>query len=261
MLRPSIAALAAIAVSLAAPTARAHVIWIETAPAAVPARSQRVEVFFGEPHESLREESGGRLDQHSDLQVAVQDPGGRSRPLDRKKEVNCFAASFTPRALGRHAIVATSLRHPVQPGSGGAPAAKPMYYARAHVLSFTRGRVSEREAVAGEPSTLDILPVTRALDPVRGSIAHRAGGEVAVRVVFQGKPLAGVRVTAIAPNGWLRELPVTDAWGVTSVVALWPGRYVLDVSHEETSRGTFGGVPYDVLRHRATLTFTVDDAS
>lgn len=260
MLRTAVTVSLAVALALAAPAARAHVVWIETASSGAPERPQRVEVFFGEPHESLREESGGRLDQHADLQVAVQEPNGRSRPLDRRKEAACFAASFTPRVLGRHSIVVTSARHPVQPATSGGPAVKPMYYARAQVLSFLPGRVSEREAAPGEASALDILPVTRSLDPVRGSIASRAGGEVVVRVVFRGKPLAGVRVTAVAPNGWLRELPVTDAWGATSVGALWPGRYVLDVSHEEASRGTFGGVAYDVVRHRSTLTFAVDPA-
>lgn len=245
--------------ALVAPgAAEAHFIWIETDPAAQPGRSQAVLVYFGEPHEFLREESGGRLDQHDGLRAWLVDPHGERLEVVLKKELNRFVGAFTPRAVGRHNVLVTSLNHAVMDLTEyDRPIVKPLFYARTQSLVFEAGRNSEREKEISQFADLDIVPVTKALDPVRGSIVPRTGNEVVVRVVFKGRPLAKRRVNAFGPNGWVKELQATDSWGVTSFVPLWPGRYVLVVTNDEKTPGRFGDRTYDVVEHRATLSLLI----
>lgn len=243
---------------LAAGAAEAHFIWIETEPAGQPGRSQAVLVYFGEPHEFLREEAGGRLDHHDGLRAWVTDPHGEKLELTLKKEQNRFVGAFTPKAVGRHNVVVTSLEHPVMDlREYDRPVVKPLFYARVQSMAFEAGRTSEREREITQFGDFDIVPVTRSLDPVRGSIVPRVGNEVVVRVVFRGRPLAKRRVNAFGPNGWIKELQPTDSWGVTSFVPLWPGRYVLVVSNDEKTPGRFGDRAYEVVEHRATLSVLV----
>jgi hypothetical protein len=61
--------------------AEAHFIWIEAEPVGKPDAPVEISLFYGEPHEFLREESPGNLDRHAGLQAWVVDPSGeRSSP-------------------------------------------------------------------------------------------------------------------------------------------------------------------------------------
>ncbi len=174
------------------------------------------------------------------------------------KQQNRFAGSFSPTVPGRHHVEVSSLEHPVQDlADFGGKLTKPLFFARAQFLVFSPGRVSEREQEPKEPLELDILPVTRALDPLRGSIVPKAGAEFAVRLVFKGKPLARRRITALGPNGWSKELPATDSWGVTTFVPVWPGRYVLTAVNDEKVPGEFRGQRYEVVAYRASFSLVV----
>lgn len=239
-------------------TADAHFIWVEVDPKAEPGGAQEIQVYFGEPHEFLREESGGRLDQHDGLQAWVIDPKGKKIELQLKKGLNRYVGTFTPAAVGRHNVVVTSQYHEVMDLTEyDRGVVKPHFYARAQFLAFEKGRVSEREAEIKEFLGLDIVPATKALDPLKGSIVANAGAEIVVRAVFKGQPLVKRRVNAFGPNGWLKELQSTDSLGMTSFVPLWPGRYVLVLMNDEKAPAEFNGKRYDALNHRASLSILV----
>lgn len=240
-------------------TASAHFVWIEVDPKAEAGKSQKIEIYFGEPHEFLREEAGGRLDQHDGLRAWVTDPKGRKSDVSVKKGVNRFGGAFVPKAVGRHSVTVSSPSHPVQNLTEyGGKLTKPLFYARTQFLAFETGRVSEREEENKETMDLDIVPVTKGLDPIKGTIAPKAGAEIAVRVMFKGRPLAKRRVNALGPNGWSKELQSTDSWGVTSFVPLWPGRYVLVVTNDENVAGEFKGSRYEAISHRASLSLLIE---
>lgn len=241
------------------PLAQAHFIWIETNLKGEPAKSQMVEIYFGEPHEFLREEAGGRLDQHDGIEAWTIGAKGEKTKLALRKGKNLFSGVITPQKVGRYNLIAKSLGHEVQDltqSDGGI--IRPLFFARTQFLSFEKGRVSEREEEIKEYLDLDIIPVTKSLDPLTGSIVPRAGDEFVVRVIFKGKPLAKKRVNAFGPNGWIKEMQSTDSWGVTSFAPLWPGRYVLQITHDEKAPGEFKGKSYETLNHRATLSLLVD---
>jgi hypothetical protein len=239
--------------------ALAHFLWVEVEPRWELGRNGEIHVYFGEPHEFLREEAGGRLDQHDGLRAWVIGPKGTKTEVAVKKEINRFVGAFAPTAPGRHQVLVTSPNHSVVDLTRyGRGVVKPFFSARAQFLVFDRGRLSEREEEVREFAPLDLVPVTRALDPLKGTIVSRAGSEVVVRAILDGRPLAGRRVNALAPNGWLKELPATDSWGVTSFSPPWPGRYVLVILAEDRTPGRFHGKAYEVLEHRASLSILVD---
>lgn len=240
-------------------TARAHFIWIESEPKGEPGKSHKVEIYFGEPHEFLREEAGGRLDQHDSIEAWAAAAKGEKINIALKKGVNLFSGAVILRAVGRYNIIAKSLGHEVQGSQSDRGTSRPLFFARGQFFSFERGRVSEREEEIKEHLDLDIIPVTKSLDPLIGSIVPKVGNEFVVRVIFKGKPVTRKRVNAFGSNGWIKELPSTDSWGVTSFVPLWPGRYVLQISQDEKAPGEFQGKSYDTLNYRATLTTLVDD--
>lgn len=245
---------------LVPPAVEAHFIWIETDPRGAPGKGQQVLVYFGEPHEFLREEAGGRLDQHDGLKAWSVDPKGEGIEITLKKELNRFSGIATPHRVGRYNVIAKSLNHEVMDLTKyDRGIIKPFFFARTQFLSFGAGRVSEREEEPKEYLDLDILPVTKALVPQEGSIVPKVGTEIAVRVIFKGKPLVKRRVNAFGPNGWIKEMQVTDSWGVTTFVPLWPGLYVLVVMHDEKAPGEFQGKRYEALNYRATLSILVKE--
>src|SRR3990172_134604 len=239
-------------------TAQAHFIWIETNPKGEAGANHVVEIYFGEPHEFLREEAGGRLDQHDGIEAWALGPKKERTKIDLRKAINLFGGSVIPRNVGRYNLIAKSMGHEVQDLTPGRGASRPLFFARTQFLSFEEKRVSEREEEIKEHLDLDIIPVSKSLDSLSGSIIPKPGDEFVVRVIFKGKPLASQRVNAFGPNGWIKELPSTDSWGVTSFVPLWPGRYVLQISQDETAPAEFKGKRYETLNYRATFTMLVN---
>ena len=103
-----------------------------------------------------------------------------------------------------------------------------IYYARA-------GR---SEAKAGMP--LEIVPT--------------AAGASSFTLIRDGKPLAGVKVTAISPDKWSKGF-VTDAQGRVTLPIKEKGRYILTATQEEKGDLSLRGAKVATLYNIATLTF------
>ncbi len=103
-----------------------------------------------------------------------------------------------------------------------------IYYARA-------GR---SEAKAGMP--LEIVPT--------------AAGANSFTLVRDGKPLAGIKVTAISPDKWSKGF-VTDAQGRVTLPIREKGRYILTATQEEKGDLSLRGAKVATLYNIATLTF------
>ena len=160
--------------------------------------------------------------------------------------------------MGRHNVIVTNAGHEVMDlRAYEGVVTRPIFYARAQFLAYEKGRVSEREAEIKDLLDYDIVPVTRTLDPLSGSITVRPGHEVVVRFLARGQPLVRRRLQVLGPNGWVKELRPTDSWGVTQFVPLWSGWYVVAIERDEKTPGDFQGTPYDVTSLRVTLTLLV----
>ncbi len=191
----------------------AHALWLEGDTAAT-------RLYFGEYAENLRESSPGRLDNIIEPAVTVIDAAGEGKPAEARRENNHFAIT------GGATVLVQALKQPVreqsvrESGEISNPAQRRFLYARL-------GK--------GGSLPLDI----------------QNNGNL-LRLSFMGKPVAKAEIVVIAPNGWEKHLR-TDEKGETAFSLPEPGLYVIEATHELSKTGEFGGKPYTVEVHRATL--------
>lgn len=209
-----------IALLAVAVPASAHYLWIERQ------GDGRARLYFGEYQDNEREKAGGRLDEIRDPRAWFLDRHARRRELTAAKRADHFDLGPVNATA---AVFAEESGYEVRDWTRfGYGVAKPMFYAR----YATRGTVSAQEPQLA----LDIVP----LDAQR------------LRVTFRGSPLAKVKLTVFAPNGWTQERR-TDEAGEANIATPWPGQYVVEVIHLERRPGEFEGKSYENLRHRMTL--------
>lgn len=203
--------------ALASSSVPAHYIWLEP-------QGEGARLYFGEVNE-VREQSPGRLDEI--VQPRVWTPAGGQQRVARLQ--GAFAVEGR---VGPH-LIAMESGYVVQDWTRlGLGLVKPIFYARLSAWPVAG-------AVPAAPELrLDVQPVP---------------GNDAVRVLFDGKPLAGAKLAVHAPNGWDQEYKA-DADGRVSVALPWRGQYVLEAIHREPAAGEFQGRRFEAVRHRATLT-------
>lgn len=182
-----------------------------------PAKGNAI-IHFGEFNEGVIEHSPGRMDEMPSI-----DAFAGKTPLKVSKQAKQFLLSAR---TGTTAITAQELDYAVKDWrASGIGLAKPMYYARFG-------------AATAPTLDLDILPA--------------ADGKTA-QVFLYGKPLAAAAFSIHAPNGWSQS-GKADKDGKITLSQPWRGQYLVEVIAPEKAPGTYNGVAYDVVRHRATLT-------
>jgi hypothetical protein len=247
-----------LSVGLMVSAASAHFIWIETPSENDRKKEQKAALYFGEYQEFLREEAGGRLDLVDAVKAWAIDPKGTRQALSLEKKTNHFVSTLSPSCLpGRYHILAENTEAEVQDlTKHDIGIVKPQFYARGQFFCVEDGRISEREKEVEQAFEMDIIPISKGVNLVKGDLAPRLGGEVVVKVYFKKEPLAKTALLVHSPLGWDKEMH-TDSQGIASFTPLWPGQYVLELVHLEKAPGEFKGKKYNAVRHRATTTIQV----
>lgn len=246
-----------------APPSQAHFVWIEAPTVGKTGEEIPVNVFFGEYHEGVREKRGGRLDNRKGLELQAISPSGKqSGPLTWNEEENRFSGKLKLTEPGIYDLVGTDAKSLVVDYTKyGIGVVRPMFYARTRILSFQDGLVSKNVRKPEPRMGLDILPVTRHLDHMNGKFGPAPKEEMVYQIYFNGKPLTQkADILIYAPNGWMWE-GKADSEGTGRFSPLWPGTYVIDVVFKEQVPGNFMGKPYELVRHRSTLTLAVPSAA
>ena len=95
--------------------------------------------------------------------------------------------------------------------------------------------------------------------PLSDPAAAKPGDSLRVRVLFQGKPLAGIAVERTDGITPIKEEDIprfmTDSDGVASVPIAGTGLHLLAIDYKVSPSGTAGLAKTDL--YNATLTFTV----
>jgi uncharacterized GH25 family protein len=235
----------------------AHFVWIETDSTARPGIEQSIRVYFGEYQESLREEAGGRLDTIDGVTLRIVDPKRVQTEIMLTKKGNHFEGTLPSCTPGRYAVMAEQREAAVQDLTKyDIGIVKPMFHARTQFMCFEEGRVGEREPDTAAHQDLDVIPLSKGLNLAKGTLTYGPGGEIVVKVVFQGAPFASKHLLVHAPIGWDKELH-TDSQGIASFTPPWPGRYVFEAEHQEKTPGQFKGKSFEAIRHRGTLALEV----
>jgi uncharacterized GH25 family protein len=87
-------------------------------------------------------------------------------------------------------------------------------------------------------------------------LAAKEAGKVRFRVVFNGKPVAGAKVSVILPEKKEHAAAATDEGGLTPGFA-GVGRFGVTARHEEPKTGEANGQKYEAVAHTATLVVDV----
>ena len=204
--------------------AAAHYLWIEQY------KARHAKLYFGEFQETVREKTGGRLDEIKTPRVWSLDAPGARQEIKVARQFDHFDVGVANRTSS---LIAEELAHEVKDWTQyGIGVVKPMFYTRMEPLPTRSG--SKPELV------LDILP--------------EAGARNAFTVYFRNAPLAKAKVMVYAPNLWMQEHR-SDENGKVKIATPWPGLYVLEVIHMEKQPGEFQGKKFEAVRHRATLSF------
>ncbi|WP_454064457.1 DUF4198 domain-containing protein [Candidatus Nitrospira salsa] len=242
---------------LSATNTSAHFVWIESPSALPPNQSTIVKAYFGEYQESLKEQTGGRLDERAGLTSWLIEPNGNKRVLEITQETNYFRIPVNLNNPGMYNLMAIDQDEPVRDGTPYPSIGmhyKPMFYARTQFSIAAPPASSEHHTQTAETLQLDIVPSQPASSKSSDSLT--VNEKMEFQVIFKGQPLAKAKPVAYAPNGWSKELETNDS-GVTHFTPIWPGTYVIDYVNLEKTPGKFQDQPYEAIRHRATLTIHV----
>jgi hypothetical protein len=210
------------ALSACALGAQAHMVWLETEPAAA-GQAVRTRAYFGEWAEGVREKSGGYLDWIKNP-VAFADDAAKSFAITRGSDYLDVAAGGA-----RDVRLIEAMAPYADKQQGGHT--RTVFLARAG-RDDTQARLD-----------LELTPVSV------------GASEFVLR--FKGQPLPKAKLTVFGPPKWSRELATDDAGRVT-LPTPWAGRYVVEVEHLDALAGKAGEAAYDRTRYVFTLSFVND---
>lgn len=223
------------------PLAEAHYLWMENQADSSPLTQARI--YYGEFEESLREKTGGRLDEVGRIEAWMVTPEG-NKEISVRKEASYFGMSL-PEASGVRMLQLQELSRPVQDWRAyDIGIVKPNFYAGA--LAFAPDADILDISAPANKTALGIYPVSLA-------------DEVVFKVFFKDAPLPNAKFNVHAPNGWSKEYK-TDESGAVRFRLPWTGQYVFEVINLEKKPGVFQDVSYEAIRHRATFSWNVAKA-
>ncbi len=221
--------LLAVALVAGASSARAHFLWI--APDSSP-KDGRVHVYFSESPEPDDPELLGKL---KGLKLQQVSAGEKPQTLDLTRGDDSLLA--TPVGAGAQSF---SLDHTYGLLDRNGEVFLLVYHGRMYPAN------SKNQWTP--PTSEQRLPLEL--------VPSFADGRLAVRVLWQGQPLAGAELRA-TPAGAEPVDGKSDALGQYSVAASRPGRYALRAKYVEKKSGEQEGKKYATVRHYSTLVVTI----
>lgn len=223
------------------PEAHAHYLWMETPPSKDQKTPQKIEIYLGHFEESLREASGGRLDEVGSLRAWWTGLDNQRREITLEKKNNFFSGIV--KGAKDSIIQAEELNLAVKDlRKYEIGIVKPNLYASSYVGDSTENLLSLQSK-----TTLGIYP-------------NQLGKEIVLKVFFKDEALPDAKVNIHAPNTWSKEFK-TDASGMVRFKSPWPGQHVAEVIYLEKTAGEFKGVPYEAISHRATFAWNIKEGS
>ncbi|RAV30076.1 DUF4198 domain-containing protein [Sinomicrobium soli] len=216
--------------------ANAHFLWLETKPEGTPGTSHEVKVFFGEYAYGQREDVDGHFSFAADFVLHLVAPDGSTTELEKKAADNHYTASFVPGTAGIYRVVLTNDKVDVVDYTEYDLGIFKTEYAS--VASVHVGKQAENVPGAASLSKLEIIP-------------EKEEGEIVLRLMYDGKPLAENELKVFLPGGWEKTLH-TDKEGKVSFTTPWKETYVVETSYKEQVPGTFNGKEYQFIWHFTT---------
>lgn len=219
--------------------ASAHALWIETIPIGKTGQAHTVKLFFGEYAEGELEPLSNWHSDLKDLELWLTKPDGSKEKLTVTPDSNFLHTSFVPSANGVYIL---STAHKLGDLNGTT---------QLEFLAQTAVNVGKAdgnlEALLGNQE-LTVFPQSTA--------KWKVNKPAKLKALHKGGALNEGVATVLSPAGWSKGIPL-GADGTVEFIPLWPGTYVVEVSHYEKTTGKNKGNSYEALWQGATYTIYV----
>lgn len=216
----------------------AHALWIETAATGKIGQKQTVKVFYGEYAANERENIDKWYSDVKEFSLWLVGPDQKKTQLTvAAVGDNSFEASFTPEQNGSYALLVS---HEAKELGG---TTKYHFLASAHVA------VGKAASAAQNTNALRLHA-----ENAQGTKVNKP---VQLKAFLNDAAAKGKTVSVFSPSGWSKELHTNDN-GDVEFIALWPGRYVIEVSDFDKTPGQHHGKDYKAVWKGATYSFIVE---
>jgi len=217
----------------------AHALWIETKGTGKIGQAQEVKLFYGEYAQNERDITAKWYSDVKDLTLWLVGPDQQKIKLSTVLGDNVASASFTPEKDGQYTLVVS---HPAKDLAGTT---------KYHFLTSTTVQVGKPAAVINPEGITNELKVF----PSSGT-AYKVNKAVKLKTLHNGTAKAEATVSVFSPSGWSQVL-TTSKDGEIEFTPVWPGRYVVEVTDFQKTKGDHNGKPYEALWQGSTYSFEV----
>lgn len=216
----------------------AHALWIETNATGKAGQAQEVKLYYGEYAQNERDSVTKWYSDVKELTLWLVGPDQQKIKLNTTLGINVATASFTPAKDGIYTLLVS---HPAKDLAGTTAY---QFLATATVqVGMAKG--FDEKAFSNE---LKVIPL--------GAGSFTVNTTVKLKAAVKGVIAKAKTISVFSPSGWTKEI-VTNASGVAEFTPIWPGRYVVEVSDYQKTKGEQQGKAYEASWKGATYSFEV----
>lgn len=233
----TVALLLVFIMSVAANKTMAHALWIETALNGKIGSLQHINVFYGEYAHNEKEAPEKWFSDLKDCKLWIVEPSGNKKELQLELGTGSMTSNFTPDQNGVYTVYVSHLTAAL----GGTT--KYTFLSSAHIV------VGNSRAAIQSLQPLQLFTV----DPQ----VFKVFETIKIKVLSVSGNAAGKQVVVASPEGWEKQY-IADKEGYLEVTPLWKGRYVIEVTDFEKTKGVHNGKDFSGSWQGATYSFTVE---
>ncbi|SEK78545.1 hypothetical protein [Parapedobacter koreensis] len=219
--------------------ASAHALWIETTPIGKAGQVHTVKLFFGEYAEGEREPLTNWHSDLKDLELWLTKPDGSKEKLTVNPDSNFLHTSFVPSANGVYIL---STAHKLGDLNGDTQ----LEFLAQTTVSV--GKIGDNPETMLSSQELTVFPQSPA--------KWKVNKPTKLKALHKGGTLTEGFATILSPTGWTKGIPL-GADGTVDFIPLWPGTYVIEISHYEKTPGKHKANSYEALWQGATYSIEV----
>ena len=231
-------AIVTVLLMLATSNVFAHALWIETPATGKVGKKQTVKVYYGEYADLGRDSVSTWYSDVKEFSLWLVGPDNKKTQLNVTPGVNYFEGSFTPDQNGSYTVMVS---HEAKELGG---TTKYHFLSSADVIV---GKVAP--AVAQNTNTLRLH--------INDAASLKAKNTIKMNAFIKDAAASKKAVTVFSPTGWSKEF-YTDSTGAFEFIPLWPGRYVVEISHMDKNPGKHHDKDYSATWQGATYSFEIN---
>lgn len=217
----------------------AHALWIETKGTGKVGEAQEVKVFYGEYAENERDVISKWYSDVKDLSLWLVGPDQKKIKLNTTLNDNAAIATFTPEKDGHYTLLVS---HDAKELGG---TTKYQFLTSATVQVGKSPASINGDAISND---LKIFPVS--------ANNYKVNKPIQLKAIHKGELKAETSVSVFSPSGWSRVL-TTGSNGELEFTPLWPGKYVVEITNFDKTKGEHNGQAYEAVWQGSTYSFDV----